>query len=182
NFQANDYRIPAFTAFNGGVIPFGYPPLAMYLAALADDLTPFGLMTLFRLLPMLATAGTVVAFALLARDLLRSRLAVVAAVLVFAFTPRSFIWPLIGGGLTRWLGLLGGSLALWAVHRMYARRDRRYLPLALLLSAATVLSHVETGWFLSFSIAIFWLTFGRYRQSILPSALLALGTLLLTAP
>ncbi len=182
NLQANDYRIPAFTTFNGGEIPFGYPPLAMYLAALADDLTPFGLMTLFRLLPMLATAGTVVAFALLARDLLRSRLAVVAAVLVFAFTPRSFIWPLMGGGLTRSLGLLCAILALWAVHRMYARRDRRYLPLALLLSAATVLSHVETGWFLSFSIAIFWLTFGRYRQSILPSAVLALGTLLLTAP
>ena len=183
DLQANDYRIPAFTSFNGGEIPFGYPPLAMYVAALLDDVTPIGLMTLFRLLPMLATSGTVVAFALLARDLLRSRLAIVSAVLVFAFTPRSYIWPLMGGGLTRSLGLLCAILALWAVHRMYARRDwRRYLPLALLFSSATVLSHVETGWFLAFSIAIFWATFGRYRQSILPSVALALGTLVLTAP
>ncbi|MCC7364461.1 MAG: hypothetical protein IT303_08810 [Dehalococcoidia bacterium] len=182
DLQANSYQLPAFTTFNDADIPFGYPPLAMYVAAFLDDITPIGLLTWFRLLPMLATCGTVAAFALLARDLLRSRLAVVGAVLAFALIPRTFIWLLMGGGLTRSFGLLFALLALHQAYRLYAAKDRRYLPGAILLSAATVLSHVETGWFLAFSIGLFWLAYGRHRHSIVSSAALAGGTVLLTAP
>lgn len=182
DLQANSYRLPEFTSYNQDNIPFGYPPLTMYLAAFVDDLSPFSLTTLFRLLPLLATSGTVAAMFLLARRLLPSRVAVVGAVLVFALTPRSFIWLLMGGGLTRSFGLLFAILALWQVQQLYAERDRRHLLPATLLAAATVLSHVETGYFLAFSIAIFWVTFGRHRHSLLSSAVLAGGTLVLTAP
>ena len=182
DLQANSYRLPEATSYNGAGLPFGYPPLAFYLAGILDDITPFSLLTLFRLLPLLATSGTVVAFAFLARDLLKSRVAVVGAVLAFALIPRTYIWLLMGGGLTRSFGLLFALLALHAVYLLYTRGGRRYLFAAILLSAATVLSHVETGWFLAFSVAIFWAAYGRDRRGFASSAILAAGTLVLTAP
>jgi hypothetical protein len=182
DLQANDYRLPEETTYNSAGIPFGYPPFAMYLAALVDDLTPLGLYDVFRLLPLIATSLTVVAFVLLARSFISSRVALVAAVLSFALVPRSFIWLLMGGGVTRSFGLLFAILALHQVHRFYLRRDYRHVPLIMLLSALTVLSHVETGWFLAFSIATFWVAFGRHRQGVLGSAVIASGTVLLTAP
>lgn len=181
DLQSNGYRLPEFTSYNGGFIPFTYPPLGFYAAALLDDLTPLTMLQVFRWLPLIATCLTLPAFYLLARSLLNSRLALFAAVLAFALIPRSFMWLLMGGGVTRSLGLLFALLALYTVHRIYAHRDRTVLPYACVLSALTVLSHLETGWFLAFSTAFFFLAFGRNRQGLIDSTLLAGGTLVLTA-
>src|SRR3954468_24754441 len=104
DLQAAHYHLPAFTSYNDAGIPYGYSPLGFYLAGLLDDLTPLTLIDLFRWLPLTVSALTVVAFAWLARGLLSSRAAVVVSVLAFSLVPRSFIWMLMGGGLTRSLG------------------------------------------------------------------------------
>ncbi|MGE3984821.1 MAG: glycosyltransferase family 39 protein [Dehalococcoidia bacterium] len=181
DLQHNAYRLPEFTTYNSADIPFTYPPLGFYASALLDDLTPLSLIQVFRWLPLVATCLTVPAFYLLARSMLPSRIAVVAAVLAFALVPRSFMWLLMGGGVTRSLGFLFAILALYFVHRLYAKTDRRALPWAMLLSALTVLSHLETGWFLAFSIGLFFLAFARNRRGIEESVVLATGTLVLTA-
>src|SRR5215213_8097670 len=67
DLQTNDYAIPRYTSYNASDIPFAYPPFAMYLAALIDDLTPVPLIDAFRLLPLLGTSLSLVGFALLAR-------------------------------------------------------------------------------------------------------------------
>ncbi len=36
DLEASNFRIPAFTTYNGGHIPFAYPPLGFYLAAILD--------------------------------------------------------------------------------------------------------------------------------------------------
>ena len=182
DLQAANYRLPEWTTYNGGGIPYAYPPLAFYIAGFLDDVTPFSLLTVFRWLPFVFTSLTLLAFLQLARELLRSRLAVVAALAAFALIPRSFIWLIMGGGVTRSLGLLFAILALTQVVRLYRKDDRTALLLAVLFSAATVLSHLQTGWFLAFSIALFWAFCGRNRQGLTASALLAGGTLLVTAP
>lgn len=182
DLEANHFVLPQTTSYNDAQIPYAYPPLAFYAAALVDKATPFALVDLFRYLPLLFTCATVGAFYVLARDMLRSRVAVVAALAAFALIPRSFIWLVMGGGLTRSLGLLFALLALHQVYRLYADRDGRRLPLAVALSAATVLSHLETGWFLAFSVALFWAFCGRGRKAALHSAWLAAGTAVLTAP
>jgi hypothetical protein len=51
----------------------------------------------------------------------------------------------------------------------------------MLFSALTVLSHLETGWFLAFSIGLFFFTYGRSRRGIEDSIVLASGTLALTS-
>ena len=182
NFQATDYRMPSFTTYNGGGIPFAYPPLGLFLAGLLDDLTPLALIDVFHYLPLVYSVLTVGAFFLLARSLLSSRVAIVAAVAAFALIPRTFIWLLMGGGITRSLGFMLAILALWQAHRLYVTGDRRHVVPAVLLCAGTVLSHLETGWFLFFSIALFWLTYGRDRRGIENSVLVAAGTILVTSP
>src|SRR5215210_4279864 len=123
DLQAAHYHLPAFTSYNDAKIPFGYSPLGFYLAAALDDLTPLSLMDAFRWLPLVTSCLIVVAFAALARTLLASRAAVAAAVVAFALVPRSFIWMLMGGGLTRSLGFLFALLTLRQLIRMYTTRS-----------------------------------------------------------
>jgi hypothetical protein len=182
DLQTGGYRLPAFTSYNQLEIPFAYPPLGFYAAALLADLTPLSLFDAFRFLPFVATSLTLPAFYLLARSLLTSRVAVLAALLAFALIPRTFIWLLMGGGVSRSLGFLFAILALYFVHRLYARRDSRAILPATLLAALTVLSHLETGWFLACSIAVFFIAFGRHRHGVSSSALVLFGTLAITAP
>jgi hypothetical protein len=42
DLQGNGYAIPSFTSYNLGNVPFTYPPLGFYLAAVLDDATPLG--------------------------------------------------------------------------------------------------------------------------------------------
>lgn len=182
DLEASNFRIPAFTTYNGGHIPFAYPPLGFYLAAILDRLTPLSLTEIFRFLPLVATSLTLLAVLKLARTMLKDDIAVIAAVFAFACVPRSFIWLLMGGGITRAFGMLFAIFALEQVYRLYHDRDSRRLIPAALLSAATVLSHLETGWFLAFSIAVFWVVLGHNRHGFKMSALLAGSVLALTAP
>jgi len=105
-----------------------------------------------------------------------------AAVFAFALIPRGYIWLLMGGGVTRSLGLLFAILALYAVCRVYREGNRPAIAWAALFCGLTVLSHLETAWFLAFSIAIFFVAFGRTREAVINSAVIAAGTLLIAAP
>ena len=110
--QDGMFRLPETTSYNASALPFTYSPVGLYVAGLIDNITPFSLIDLFRLLPLAYTTASVFAFYLLARRILPSRVAVVAATFAFALVPRSFIWLLMGGGVTRALGLLLAILAL----------------------------------------------------------------------
>lgn len=182
DLQRSGYHLPGYTSYNGGSIPFTYPPLGFYVAALVDDLTPLSLVDVFRFLPLLGASLTVPAFYLLARSMLANRIAVIAATLAFALVPRSFMWMLMGGGVTRSLGLLFAILALFCMHQRYVHKQRWAVFAAPVLCALTVLSHLETGWFLAFSIALFYAAYGRNRSATLDSAIVAVSTVLLTAP
>ena len=182
DLQAGGYRLPAFTSYNGDGIPFGYSPLGFYLAAVLDDFTPLTLVDAFRWLPLVCTCLIVLAFAALARTMLANRAAAVAAVVAFAVVPRSFIWMLMGGGLTRSLGLLFALLTLIVLSRLYARRDWRLVPLAGLTAGLTLLSHLGTAPFAAFSGLLLWIAYGRHRVGTLGSAAAALIAAAVSAP
>ena len=182
DLQDATFRLPEVTSYNSASLPFTYSPLGLYVAGLLDNVTPFSLVDLFRLLPLLYTSLSVVAFFLLARRILPSKTAVVAGTFAFALVPRSFIWLLMGGGVTRGLGLLLALLALHEAHRTFTTFRMRYALSAAVLSGLTVLTHLETGWFLAFSIAIFFLWFGKERHSVSSSVVIAAGTLMVASP
>ena len=52
DIQGAGYTIPQFTSYNDAHIPFTYPPLGFYLAALVNDATPLSLVQVFRVLPL----------------------------------------------------------------------------------------------------------------------------------
>ncbi len=182
DLQSAGYRLPDFTSYNGLKIPFAYPPLAFYTAGIVDDLTPLDLFDVFRVLPLVATSLTVVAFFLLARAVLSSRREVVAALFAFALLPSTFTWPIMGGGLTRSFGFLFAILALHQAWLLYTRRSWRHVPLATLFCGLTVLSHLGTAPFLVFSIAFFFLARGRHWHGVISSVIVAAGTLVISAP
>jgi hypothetical protein len=182
DLQRSHYLLPLDTAYNGAGIPYAYSPFGMYLSGVLADVTHLSLTAIFRIVPLLVCTGMIVAFYFLARDILRARAAVIAAVLSFVLIPRSFIWLLMGGGITRSLGVLFAIIALYFVHRLYTERDTRLVVPAAIFSALTILSHLETGEFLAYSVFFFFICYGLHRQGAIASVLLGACTLVLTAP
>lgn len=182
DLQRSAYLLPWVTTYNDAGIPFAYSPFGIYVVALLGQITPFSLDALFRIVPLLVTTGMIVAFAALAREILRAKPAAIAATLAFVLIPRSFIWLLMGGGVTRSFGMLFAILALTQAHRLYARRQMRAIVPTALFAALTLLSHAETGKFLVYSIVVFFLCYGLHRQGIIASLAVGAGTLLLSAP
>ncbi|HET6777252.1 MAG TPA: hypothetical protein VFH26_00005, partial [Gemmatimonadales bacterium] len=182
DLQAANYHLPAFTSYNVAAIPFGYSPLGFYLAGLLDDLLPLTLLDVFRWLPLTVTGLIVVAFAWLARGLLASRTAVVVAVVAFGLLPRSFIWMLMGGGLTRSLGFLFALVTLRLLYAFYTERHWKYVPLISVGAGLTLLSHLGTAPFTAFSALLFLLAYGRHRRALIGSVIAAGGAALVSAP
>lgn len=183
--QRAHYLLPKYTSYNEAHIPFAYSPFGFYAAGLLADLTSISLISVFRFLPLFVSILTVIAFFVLARSILSSRAspsAVIAAVLGFALIPRTFVWMISGGGITRAFGFLFAIFALHQAYHLYTRQDYRYTVSTAILCALSVLSHIGTARFVAISIAIFWLTFGRHRRGVVGSLVVAAGTLLLTAP
>jgi hypothetical protein len=182
DLQHAGYRLPGETTYNTANIPYAYPPLGFYAAALLDDLTPMGLTMVFRVLPLMVSILTIPAFYYFARDFTRSRTELAAAVFAFALIPRSFIWLIMGGGLTRGFGLLFAILALQQLHTRFNTGRTTHAVLAGALGGLVVISHLEMAWFLTFSGALLLLSRGRNWAGVTGTALAAATASIVAAP
>ena len=181
DIQESGYRLPAFTSYNGGEVPFSYPPFALYLAAVLDDVG-FSRSGVMLALPALASATTVAALFVLAIGFLRSKWAALTATFAFAMMPETFSWMIVGGGLTRAIGFLFAVLALGQLYRMYTRPERWYAASSAAFVALTVLSHLEMTLFLALSAGVMFAFFGQTRQGVTRTAAVGLAALVATAP
>lgn len=182
DLQASGYRLPSFTSYNSAHVPYVYSPLGFYLAGAIDDFTPVGLIDVFRFVPPAFSTLTVAAFFLLARDVVRSRVMVVTAVLFFGLLPPAFTWMIMGGGLTRAMGFLFAILTVREVRLMYLHGHARRVPVVALLAALAVLSHIEMAWFACVTVGVLFVAYGRDWKGVLNSSAVAVLTLLITAP
>lgn len=182
DLQHAGFALPHYTSYNSAEIPFAYPPLPFYLAALLQTLTHLPLIEIFRVLPLAASVLTVLAFYLLSRAMVPFKSATVVAVFAFALLPRSFNWEITGGGLTRAPGFLLALLAIQHGYLLYVHGRRWSLLLTTLLAALAVLSHLEMGGVVVFTLGILFFAHGRNRTGIRNSALIGLGVLALTSP
>src|SRR5262245_20527908 len=94
---AASFAMPAFTSYNADAIPFAYPPLAIYVAALTTGVLHVPLLRALQYLPLAANLLTIVAFCFLARSTLRSDYALLFAAAAFAIVPRGYEWFIMGG-------------------------------------------------------------------------------------
>lgn len=135
DIRAAGFGLPAYTSYNGGDIPFAYPPLALYLGALLP-LDP--LVTMQWLPPLMAAACIVPIYVAGAR--IDSPAVGLTAAAFYALAPFGWTWLVQGGGLTRAPAML---LALCAI--AFALRGRA-VPVGV-LGGLTALTHPETAIF-----------------------------------
>ena len=175
--------LPTFTTYNGADIPFAYPPLGFYLGALFSMLPGFDVLDALVWLPVLASIATLAAFYPLARRFLGAHEAALLATFALAFTPRAYNWEIMGGGLTRSLGMLFAVLALGFLYDVYVRGLRRAIVPAALLASLAILSHLEMGWFTVYSSALL-LAFHRndLRAKMVATAAIGAIVTVATAP
>jgi hypothetical protein len=180
--RANDYRLPDTIPWAQFEIPFAYPPLAFYVAAIAVDVSPISTIDMLRILPFAGSATVVIAFAVFARSLLSNRLAAVIAVLLFAVFPGGFGWAIAGGGITRTLGQVFALLALRQLVLQFRHPRSRHMIGAVICSALTALSHPESALLLAVSAPLLMLSYGRTFAGFRSVLLVGTGTLLFTSP
>lgn len=181
DLRLNGFQLPVYTSFNLMDIPYAYPPLGFYIAGLLGSLGISDL-ELLRWLPILFNLLSIPAFFLLAEALLGDAPRAVLATMIYALAPDSFTWQIMGGGLTRALGMLFLLLAQGQVLRMFRKGGWRDAALAALFCALAVLSHPEAGLAAASSCALLWVFFGRTRSGTAQAAVTAGLTVLLTAP
>ena len=178
---AAHFALPLHASYNGVGIPFVYPPLGFYLAALLAQ-AGIPLLTVFMLLPLAASVLTIPALYLLARELLPSRFQALLATYAFAVLPRAFEWMIVGGGVTRSPGFLFAVLAIWQAARFYRTRSRRSAVAVAVLAGLTLLTHPEAALFGVVSVALLLVLRGRDARALLATVAIGLGALIVSAP
>ncbi len=181
DIQRLGFGWPAFTSYNGGTIPFAYPPLGPMLAALLANLLPVPLLQWFLWLPLLFSCLTVAGVYLVARQLLDSRFDALAAAAAFAVVPEGYQWLIEGGGVTRAPGFLFALFAVVFVLRWRKGGGILNAGMASVMAGVALLFHPSAGLFAAVSIAIllFRRPFGRSLATIL---LVGGGMALVAAP
>lgn len=181
DLQANGFRLPAFASYDGGQIPFGYPPLAFYEVGLLSSLTGLPVIDFLWIQPAIVCAFTVAAFAWLAHSLIPEPRVAWLSVAAFAGLPGAYAWQAAGGGLTRSLGCLFALLLLATLVRYYKTYRLRYLLGAAFAGGLVLLSHTDWSWFGAHGSLALLLTIGRTRRATLGSMAAGLTSVLLAA-
>lgn len=182
DLESSGYTLPEFTSYNGLNIPFAYPPFGFYFARLLSDLLTIPELTLLRWLPPLVNSLSILAFYLLASELMKSKSLGALASAFYALTPGAFGWFVMGGGLTRSFGSLFLLLTVYSALRLFLSGEKKFTALSILFGGLTVLSHPEAGIHAAAACILVWIFFGRTIQSLLNSILVGAGVLLLTSP
>ncbi|PSP90828.1 hypothetical protein BRC90_00175 [Halobacteriales archaeon QS_4_69_34] len=171
-------RIPHYTA---GGLPFGYPPLMLYVAGALLDLGAPPL-ALARSLPVALVAAALVAYAVAAAALLDSRPQGAFAAVVVATSPPVLHLTLTAGGTVRAAALLFVSAGIYAVVRLFRTGSRTWLLAAAGLFGATLLTHPLYTVFFGTSSLVLYAGLDRTPTGLVRGAIVAVGGLLVAAP
>ena len=185
--QRNGFVLPATLPYPTvtPAIPFCYPPLAFYLLAVLEKLG-LSLELTMRFLPGIFATATIWAIWNLARALFadveeRDTIAGLAS-LFWALTPLSFLWMVMGGGITRAPGLF---FALWGIERairLWRDNQQKALWGLLLLLALCLATHLERARFLLIAMMLVWLLYNRSWRGFLQGVACVSGAVALTSP
>ena len=174
------FRLPVYTTYNHLDIPFAYPPLAFYLVAAATKFLPLTIIEIFRFLPLSASILTIPVFYLVARKLLPIRSALLAT-FVFTALPHSFLWNIMGGGITRSPGFLFSLISIfWGIKLFNEPKNKYFLSLSVFLTL-TILTHLQWAVFAISSLAIIVLKFKNKLKRILGLLAATASSLLLSS-
>jgi hypothetical protein len=178
----NQWALPLFTSYNGGEIPFVYPPLGFYVAGLTTTFTNWLLEDVFRLLPFLFNLLALTVFYLFSRCISGSVLVALTATVIMAMAAPNIYWRLMGGGITRSLGYLFSTLVIYHALLLYTTGKRRYCLTTALFAALMILSHALAASVTVISVAVLFLFYGLNRRGVINSVITAVLVPVLIAP
>ena len=206
DLKSNGYALPQFTTYNHADIPFAYPPLGFYAAALLFALLPGSDLTIFLYLPALVNTFSILAFYFFAKETLNSRTLASLATMIYALSPRSFLWQVMGGGITRSFGMFFLLLMLWQAIKLFKSASYLTQPeesnrgdssplseksnpfgathslvLTILFGAGTILSHPQTALHAALGGAMIFLFYGLNKRGFISAIFVGLGVALLTS-
>jgi hypothetical protein len=182
DLRSNANHLPDFTTYNRSAIPYTYPPLPFYLAALMADLTGFSVIDLLRWLPAIASCLCLIAFYALATSVFEGdRLKSALATAAYAFVPGAIYWTLMGGGLTRAFGQLFLLLTTWQAYLLFTRRRVRHHLGTILFASLLVLCHPEASLQAAAFCVLIWLIRARSKTALWDGLAVTAGTALLTS-
>lgn len=150
---------PQFTAYNGGEIPWMYPPTGLYALAVLGGGLP-----LLQALPALFSLATLPAIWLLAKSMVGARGALFATA-AYGLAPSAIDGLTSGGGVTRAPGVVLALLTMWAV-------VERRPAVAGVLGGLTILTHPLAAFYGGIGSAVLWGT-RRPSRSMLVAPLIA---------
>ncbi len=179
--QENGFRLPDYVHYNGLSIPFVYPPLGFYAGAGISSLLRIDPILVVQWMPASVLVLILIGIYGLARRLLNSRFEAGMATFLYAFTPRSMTWLIMGGGLTRSLGQLLLVLTVSSLYAAYSQESKKHVVWTILLGSLVVVTHPEATLHVVAVCLLIWLLKGRNMQGILRSAVIALGVVVVTA-
>ena len=180
--QANHFLLPAFTQYNLAGIPYAYPPFGLYATALISSTFHVPAIDVVRWLPPLVSTLALLAFYLMACEILGSRLQAALATIFYGLVPDSFGWVIMGGGITRSFGLSFLFLTIAFANRLFTQTSGLHAALTALFGALAFLSHPETGVQAAAACILLWLFRGHSVRTMLWSLAVVLGVVALTSP
>ena len=182
DLKANHYILPQFTTYNFVDIPFAYPPLGFYIAALLSTLLPVSELWVLLYIPALINTLSIFIFYKFAEQTLTSRMSAALAVLVFALSPRSFLWQVMGGGITRSFGAFFLLLFLYKAMQLSKNKNTKELILMILFGAGAILSHPQTAFHAVLGGTLIFIFYGFSKRGFVSAFFCSLGVALVTAP
>jgi hypothetical protein len=182
DLQAANYILPTLTTYNSAGIPFAYPPLGLYVSGFLSDWFRWPLLDVMRLMPPLVSVATIPIFYGLAHSLCNRTSTALYALFTFALLPIGFDWIVMGGGVTRSLGVLFAIITLHQALRLFTRPQRRYIFTTGVAAGLTVLSHLGFAWFAAYSAGLLFIFMRPGRQQAYRALLALFVALAVLAP
>ena len=177
DLRSGDYRLPAFTSYNGGDIPFAYPPLGIYVLAII----PGNPVATEVWLPLLWSSLAILAFWALARAVFDDD-AVGIATIAFALLPGANAWQIMGGGVTRGLEQVVSLLALASIARLLDAPGISRALVAVVFAGLAGLSHPVAPFAIVLGAVTLWAFRSRSRRGALWLVVVAGGSAAVMAP
>jgi hypothetical protein len=128
------------------------------------------------------TVLAIPAFYLLAKETLEAEMPAALATLFFAFSPRSFSWFVMGGGLTRALGLISLLLTLYAASKLYKLSSKKNLIITIFFGGTVVLSHPEAIIHTVVAAVWLWMAISRKKSTFIDGFKVCAGVIAWTSP
>jgi len=182
DLRAAHFALPIFTTYNQAQIPFAYPPLGFYLGAALSAWTGLSALDVLRWLPVTVSLLNLPLYHFFAKAVFTSPPKAALATFLFALTPASYWWNIVGGGLTRALGAFFFTLVLLAAHRALQTRSRAWTLAAMFSLAGVVLSHPAWALQALAAFTVLFLFYGQDKQGAALFGAVLLGAAFLSAP